>query len=116
MPVEYADIGSLAHPAHDLTTPGTLLTVAGWGTTSSGGPSSDEAMEVEARMCGNVRAEEAELTARWEDEKAAADHVLDIRRELAEARLAGDGAKVQDRASKAQAAREEELRREAEEP
>jgi len=67
----------------------------------------DEAIaELETEL-SKLRAEEAELTARWEDEKAAADHVLDIRRELAEARLAGDDAKVQDLASKAQAALEE---------
>jgi type VI secretion system protein VasG len=54
-----------------------------------------------------LRADEVELTARWKAEKAAADLVLDIRKELAEARKAGDEAKVTEIGAKVQAALED---------
>lgn len=66
----------------------------------------DSITELEASLA-TLRTDEAGLTARWQAEKAAADNVLDIRKELARARLAGEDADVIALQAKAQAALEE---------
>jgi len=54
-PVDYAAVSSLATLDDPLTAAGTPLTVAGWGTTSSGGTLSDAAMEVTVPAVSNAQ-------------------------------------------------------------
>lgn len=70
----------------------------------NGVPALDDSItELEAILV-TLRTDEAALTARWQTEKAAADHVLDIRKELAKARLAGDDDAITVLSAKAQIA------------
>jgi len=73
----------------------------------NGVPDLDEAIAELEETLTQLRSDEAALTARWEDEKAAADAVLDIRKELAKARLAGDEAEAAALSQKAQTALDE---------
>lgn len=54
-PVSYRPIDRLEDPALPLATPGTLVTVAGWGTIYSGGPSSGVALHVKVPVVDQVK-------------------------------------------------------------
>lgn len=73
----------------------------------NGVPDLDDSIAELEESLTQLRSDEAELTARWEGEKAAADAVLDIRKELAKARLAGDESEAAALSQKAQTALDE---------